>query len=135
MINKIAKKLNKKGFTLVELIVVIAILAVLAAIAIPTFNGLVKDARYKALASDARSLASAAAIELSQAEVRGDASYSGGATALTTNSLKRAGMDQKYTSGAAITIDASNPWAVDTITMTKGDATVTWKKDGTISES
>jgi prepilin-type N-terminal cleavage/methylation domain-containing protein len=34
------KKLNKKGFTLIELIVVIAILGILAVILIPRFTGL-----------------------------------------------------------------------------------------------
>lgn len=39
MMNKLMKKhLNKKGFTLIELIVVIAILAILAAIAIPAYS-------------------------------------------------------------------------------------------------
>jgi len=35
---------NKKGFTLVELIIVIAILAILAAVAIPSFMGLTQEA-------------------------------------------------------------------------------------------
>ena len=39
------KKLNKKGFTLIELIVVIAILGILAAIIIPRFTGFQKKAR------------------------------------------------------------------------------------------
>ena len=38
------KKLNKKGFTLIELIVVIAILAILAAILIPAITGYIKRA-------------------------------------------------------------------------------------------
>ena len=38
-------KKNKKGFTLVEIIVVLVILAILAAIAIPTVLGYVDDAK------------------------------------------------------------------------------------------
>ena len=38
------KKTNKKGFTLVELVVVIAILAILAAIAVPTVSNIINTA-------------------------------------------------------------------------------------------
>lgn len=47
-------KKNKKGFTLVEIIVVLVILAILAAIMIPTMIGFVNDAQGKAEISNAR---------------------------------------------------------------------------------
>lgn len=50
------KKLNKKGFTLIELIVVIGILAVLAVILIPSISNYIGEAR------EARNTANARAI-------------------------------------------------------------------------
>jgi type IV pilus assembly protein PilA len=51
-------KKNRKGFTLIELIVVIAILAILAAIAIPTFIGVTKNASDTVVIANARTLVS-----------------------------------------------------------------------------
>ena len=39
------KKMNKKGFTIVELVIVIAVIAILAAVMIPTFSGIVGKAQ------------------------------------------------------------------------------------------
>jgi type IV pilus assembly protein PilA len=52
-------KKNKKGFTLIELIVVVAILAILAAVAVPSFIGLQSKAQQGVEISDASSLAGA----------------------------------------------------------------------------
>jgi prepilin-type N-terminal cleavage/methylation domain-containing protein len=49
-------KRNKKGFTLIELVVVIAILAVLAVIAIPIVSGVISDAHESAAEANARTL-------------------------------------------------------------------------------
>lgn len=47
------KKTNK-GFTIVELIIVIAVIGVLAAILIPAFSGIIEKANAKSALSDAR---------------------------------------------------------------------------------
>ena len=48
------KKSNKKGFTLVELVIVIAVIAILAAVLIPTFSSIVKNAHESAALQAAR---------------------------------------------------------------------------------
>ncbi len=42
------KKQNKKGFTIVELVIVIAVIAILAAVLIPTFGGVINKAKQSA---------------------------------------------------------------------------------------
>ena len=42
------KKMNKKGFTIVELVIVIAVIAILAAVMIPTFSGIIDKANASA---------------------------------------------------------------------------------------
>ncbi|WP_312043653.1 prepilin-type N-terminal cleavage/methylation domain-containing protein [Anaerotignum sp.] len=53
--NKILKRKNKKGFTLMEMLIVIGIIAILVAIAIPTFSGANKKAKYAADVANVRS--------------------------------------------------------------------------------
>lgn len=57
------KKLNKKGFTLIEMLVVIAIIAILVAIIIPTVSNATEKAKEAADAANIRSLAAEAEIE------------------------------------------------------------------------
>ena len=73
---------NKKGFTLAELLIVVAIIAVLVAIAIPIFTSQLEKARE---ATDAANLRSA------YAEVM--------VSALTTDSAEEIKVDQKQTQG------------------------------------
>lgn len=71
-------KLNKKGFTLVELIVVIAIIAVLMAILVPTITGYVRDARVTAANANAKQVFVAAQTYLTKLEVAGTAAPASG---------------------------------------------------------
>lgn len=59
-----AKKLNKKGFTLAELLIVVAIIAVLIAIAVPIFTNSLEKSRYAVHSSNGRALKSIAVSEL-----------------------------------------------------------------------
>ncbi|MBI5237563.1 MAG: prepilin-type N-terminal cleavage/methylation domain-containing protein [Deltaproteobacteria bacterium] len=62
---------NKKGFTLIELVMVIVILAILAAVAIPRFIDLQSDARISTAKGIGASIAGAANILHSQYLLKG----------------------------------------------------------------
>jgi len=51
------KKLTKKGFTLIEVIVVVAIIAIMAAVAIPTYSGYVTSTKAKMVLLEQRNKA------------------------------------------------------------------------------
>lgn len=53
------KKLNKKGFTILELLVVVAIIAILAVIAVPQFIGNIDKARVSGQIADCSSVSKA----------------------------------------------------------------------------
>ena len=46
-------KMNKKGFTIVELVIVIAVIAILAGVLIPTFGGIIDKANMSAVQQEA----------------------------------------------------------------------------------
>lgn len=54
------KKTSKKGFTLVELIVVLVILAILAALLVPSLVGYIDRAKYEAIVAETRQIVVAA---------------------------------------------------------------------------
>lgn len=60
-----AKKNTKRGFTLVELIVVLVILAILAALLIPALTGYIDKARKSQVVAETRALTQAVQTEMS----------------------------------------------------------------------
>lgn len=64
MKNYLKKKLNKKGFTLIELIVVIAILAILALILVPSISNYVAEANISKDKANVRAVYSEMAADL-----------------------------------------------------------------------
>lgn len=66
---------NKKGFTLMEMLIVVAIIAILIAIAIPTFNNALNKAKVGTDTANIRSGYAAAKVELLTGNLTAETTY------------------------------------------------------------
>ena len=62
------KRFNKKGFTLIEIIVVLVILAILAAIAVPSVLGYVEEAKKEKYIAEAKAIYTVIQVEEARLE-------------------------------------------------------------------
>lgn len=107
------KKMNRKGFTIVELVIVIAVIAILAGVLIPTFSGIVTKANQSAALQEARNkYTEIYADDISDGVVDGK---------IGTTAMSDASFGDKY--------ENYDPTGATKFTFTKGTITVTF--DGT----
>lgn len=101
MMNILTKKRGKKGFTLMELLIVVAIIAILVAISIPVFTNQLEKARE---ATDVANVRSAKALAV--AEYLTDDTISSSASNVTYLYNAKDGTLVKDSGSTAATIDA-----------------------------
>ncbi len=106
------RKSNKKGFTIVELVIVIAVIAILSAVMIPTFGGVVEKANKSAIQQEAANkYKEAYALDLSD----GVLNEMDGETAIADEGYSVENNVAKYTltkNGFTATFDGSK-WTVE----------------------
>ena len=112
------KKTNKKGFTIVELVIVIAVIAILAGVMIPTFGGIIKTANESAVKQAAMATYKEAyALDLSDGVVDNkDANGAAVSTTFAGYSVTDGVATFEYTDTAkkltAKTTDSAKTWTV-----------------------
>lgn len=132
MIKKLQKRSNKKGFTLVEIIVVLVILAILAAIAVPAVLGYIDDAKESKYISEARSIYIVVQTEEAKYRAENGLKANGACPdSLYTDTLSKkgdsAGVVAEKTGYTNITVSA--PTTVDG----KNQYTLSWTSDKAVS--
>ena len=112
MYKALVKMRNKKGFTLMELLIVVAIIAILAAIAIPTFSSSLTKAKNAADEANARSLYAAVAMDYMTADTANPFNPPATATVAANDAVTYNTVEYTFNGGASITYTAGTSWVI-----------------------
>lgn len=129
---KLCKQLkNRKGFTLIELVIVVAILGILAAVITPVIIGQVSKAYTATDTANVRSVYNAAVLYLTEQEIAGTLSYNSGTITPAQLSTYLGGVDGTYSATYTYTPAENGTNATFTVTATyksarNGAPTMTW---------
>lgn len=105
MLNKIKQlKKNKKGFTLIELVVVLVIIAILAAITVPVVTGYISDANEARYVSEARAIYLVVQAEEATAKAKGEMMDAAFYTGIVETADKK--IENTNTSGKDIDVES-----------------------------
>ena len=107
------KKTNKKGFTLVELVIVIAVLLILAAVAIPTVSGVIARANEATDAANAKSIETAIKYALVDNETNNGTAANVG-DALTLSGINESILTPKQSGKVFVYNSTTNTVTVET---------------------
>lgn len=127
MLNKL-KKNNKKGFTLVELIVVLVILAILAALLIPALTGYIDKAREKQIVAETRQVVMAAQTLVDEAYGK-DANWNVTSIKMDTNPSKTDIAKLAEVNASNITSITVTNTVITGVVYTDNTRTCTYKRD------
>ncbi|MGI5891678.1 MAG: prepilin-type N-terminal cleavage/methylation domain-containing protein [Bacillota bacterium] len=121
---------NKKGFTLVEIIVVLVIIAVLAAIAIPALTGYIDRSKERAAISEARTVLVAAQTLASDSYAKGgdETAMAAAVTVTEVNSLTGLSLEESSISSVAVNAEGK---VTDFVVTTTNGKVVTYDHDST----